>query len=239
MWCAAPAVSHAVAEVAKSGAGFQTARPTGSFGSGAAGGTSSTWLATSRNRSRRSVRATTTPGAGVGGEDEADGVLAAADGEGVNLQAGAGGGEGGADLEHVRAEDALLSGGEVVGVVLHERGAAGQAGAHDLGGADEDGGLPVALGAEAVAVGHQPLHGEAGELAQAAEVLEAGGERAEPAGVEEGPQAELDRRAVPQRLVPLAAGEQLGRDVVAVGVLVDELVDARPWGPRPQPPPGR
>ncbi len=49
-------------------------------------------------------------------------------------------------------------------------------------------GLPVALGAEAVAVGHQPLHGQAGQLAQAAEVLEGGGERAEAAGLEEGPQ---------------------------------------------------
>src|SRR3954464_11360807 len=34
VWCAAPAVSHAVAEVRKSGAGFQTALPTGSFGIG-------------------------------------------------------------------------------------------------------------------------------------------------------------------------------------------------------------
>ena len=47
------------------------------------------------------------------------------------------------------------------------RGAAGQAGAHDLGDAHEHGGLPVALGAEAVAVGHEALHGEAGQLPSA------------------------------------------------------------------------
>ena len=42
-------------------------------------------------------------------------------------------------------------------------------------------GLPVALAAEAVAVGHQPLHGEARQLAQPAEVLEVRGERPEAA----------------------------------------------------------
>ena len=82
------------------------------------------------------------------------------------------GGQRRADLEHVRAEDPLRAGRQVVGVVLHERRATGQARAHHLGGADEDRGLPVALGAEAVAVGHEPLHGEPGQLAQVAEVLE-------------------------------------------------------------------
>ena len=76
--------------------------------------------------------------------------------------------------------------------------------------------LPVALAAEAVAVGHQPLHGEAGELAQAAEVLEVRRERAEAAVVEELAQPGLDAGRVAQRLGPLAARAQLGGDVVGV-----------------------
>ena len=99
------------------------------------------------------------------------------------ISARGGRGDRGADLQHVRAEDLGLARPEVVGVVLHERGAAAGAGAHRLDGGDQGRGLPVALAAEAVPVGHQPLHGQAGELAQPAEVLEVRGERAGPASV--------------------------------------------------------
>ena len=58
--------------------------------------------------------------------------------------------------------------------------------------ADEGGGLPVALGAEAVAVGHQALDGEARELLEAVQVLEGVGEGGEAALLEEGAQAHLD-----------------------------------------------
>ena len=64
VWWAAPACSHDVADVWKSGDGRHTARPTGSRGSGSAGGTTSTTFATSRKRSRTSDSATTTPGPG-------------------------------------------------------------------------------------------------------------------------------------------------------------------------------
>jgi hypothetical protein len=93
---------------------------------------------------------------------------------------------------------------QVVRVVLHEARAAGQPGAHDVGDAHEDRGLPVALRAEAVPVGHEALHGEARELLQGAEVLERRRERAEAARLEERAQADLDRGAVAQRLVALA-----------------------------------
>src|SRR5438445_743071 len=83
-----------------------------------------------------------------------------------------------------------------------------QAGAHGLQGVQERGGLPVALAAEAVALGHQALHGEAGQLPQAPEVLEVGGEGAEAALGEEGAQAQLDPGGVAQRVVPLTAGGQ-------------------------------
>ena len=158
-------------------------------------------------------------------EYEANRVVLAADAERVHLERRLGRREGRADLEHVRAEDQLVAGLEVVGVVLHERGAAGQARAHHLGDAHEHGGLPVALGAEAVAVGHEALHGEAGQLAQRAEVLEVGREGAEVAGLEEGAQAQLDARAVAQRVPLVAVLLKRRHHVVQLVVLLDEGVD--------------
>jgi hypothetical protein len=52
-------------------------------------------------------------------------------------------------------------------------------------GAHEHGGLPVALCAEAVAVGHQPLYRDAGQLLQGAKILEGIGERTESTLLEE------------------------------------------------------
>src|SRR5439155_22728860 len=63
-------------------------------------------------------------GAGGGGEHEADRVLTVADRQRVDLATGTAGGDGGADLEHVRAENFWLAGTEMVGVVLHEGGPA-------------------------------------------------------------------------------------------------------------------
>src|SRR3972149_365131 len=57
----------------------------------------------------------------------------------------------------------------VVRVVLHERRAAGEPSAHHLGDPDEGRGLPVTLSPEPVAVGHQALHGDAGQLRSAVE----------------------------------------------------------------------
>ena len=164
------------------------------------------------------------PRAGIRVEDQAHRVLAAADAERMDFQARARGRQARADLEHVGAEDDFLPGDQVVGVVLHQRGAAGQPRAHDLRGAHEHRRLPVALGAEPVAVGHQALHGESRQLAQGAQVLEARGERAEAARLEEGPQPEFDARAVAQRVVPLGAAAQFRRDVVALLVFLDQGV---------------
>ena len=84
-------------------------------------------------------------------EDHADRILAIPDTQGVNLDARTGVRQRGAHLEHVSAQDHLLTLNKVVGVVLHERGATGQPLPHDLRGAHEDRGLPVPLGAEAIA----------------------------------------------------------------------------------------
>jgi hypothetical protein len=155
----------------------------------------------------------------LGVEHHAHRVLAVADPEWVDLHPRGGGRDRRADLEHVRAQHLRGARAEVVGVVLHERGAARQALGGYLERAQQGGGLPVALACEAVALGHQPLHGETGQLAQRAEVLEVGGERLRPGAVQQRPQAQLDPGAVAQRLVPLAAAAQLRHDLVALLVL--------------------
>ena len=159
------------------------------------------------------------------GEHQPDRILPVSYGQWVDLAARGVGGDGRADLEHVGAEGQLLAGTEVVGVVLHERCPAGLGRGHDLQHSQQRRRLPVALPAEAVAVGHQSLHGQPGQLPQSAEVLEVGGERGEAAAVEEVPQADLDPRCVPQRLVPVAAGSQLRDDLIGLVVLGDERVD--------------
>lgn len=63
-------------------------------------------------------------GVGCGVEDHPDRVFAIADAERVDLDRRRVCGDGGADLEHVRAKDAFFTGDEVIGVVLHEGGAA-------------------------------------------------------------------------------------------------------------------
>ncbi|CAH0327263.1 hypothetical protein SRABI128_05928 [Microbacterium sp. Bi128] len=135
------------------------------------------------------------------------------------------GSQGRADLQHVRAQDFLLARDEVVGVVLHERGAAGEPGAHDFGCPDQDGSLPVALGAEAVTVGHEALHGHARQLAQCAEVFEGRGEGGRAVGLQEAAEPKLDPGAVAQRLVAWAAGTELGGHLVELLVFGDEGVD--------------
>ena len=84
-------------------------------------------------------------------------------------------GHGRIDLGHVGLEDAVLARDQVVGVVLHERGALGGrvAGRHDLHEAHHRGRLPVALGAKAVALLHEALNRERRQLLETAEVAEA------------------------------------------------------------------
>src|SRR6185437_4770927 len=65
-------------------------------------------------------------GAGGGGENQAHGIGLAANRKGMNFEGGLARGNRGADFEHVGAENLGLA-GEIVGVVLHEGGAAGKA----------------------------------------------------------------------------------------------------------------
>ena len=133
-------------------------------------------------------------GPGVGGEDQAHGILLAADAERVQSRASpAWTYSDGLTSSMWAPRISSLPGLQVVRVVLHEARAAREARAHHGGGAHEHRGLPVALGAEAVAVGHEALHGEPGQLPQRRRGPRTRGERGEAAGLEEVPQAELDR----------------------------------------------
>ena len=196
--------SRPAALVARSGRGLHTARATGRRGSGCGGSITSTTVATSRKRVPMSTIEAATAWPGCASNTSRTGSALPPIDSGWTSRRGRPRGDRLADLEHVRPEAEVPVGGQVVRVVLHERDAARQAARHDLHGADHRRGLPVALGAEAVAVAHQPLDGEARQLGHAVEVLEGRGERREPAGVEEAAQADLDPRPVAQRLGALA-----------------------------------
>ena len=226
VWCGPPADSHASAAVARSGRGRQTARATGSLGSGSSGATMSTSLAIRRKRSPRSAMPTMTAGPGRGVEHEPHGVAPAADRQRVDLAPTAGSPAIEGHTSSMCAPEHLGNRvAEVVGVVLHERGPARQAVAHDLEDPHERGGLPVPLGAEAVAVGHQPLDADARQLLERAEVLERVRERREAADVEERPQTRLDAGRRAQLGVALARRAERRRELVRLVVGVHEAVD--------------
>ena len=77
---------------------------------------------------------------------------------------------------YMGAEDEVIAGLEVIGIVFHKGVAAGEAAAHGLHGADEGGCFPVPFAGEAIAAAHEALGGDAGELGHAVEVFEGIGE---------------------------------------------------------------
>ena len=101
-------------------------------------------------------------------EHEAGGVRLAADAERVHLDLGLGGGELRGYFQHMRAQAEAV--GEVVGVVFHQ--ARALLPCHILHGGAQRRDLPVAFGAEAVALALQVLNGEAGQLVHAVQRAE-------------------------------------------------------------------
>src|SRR5579872_3703093 len=100
---------------------------------------------------------------GSGGriENQSYRVRLSADAEGVDLAGRFAVGNGFADLEHMRAEDEVIARFEMIGIIFHERIAAGQAAAHHLHGADKGSRLPVSFTGESVTATHEPLGGDA------------------------------------------------------------------------------
>ena len=97
-------------------------------------------------------------------------------------------------------------GQEIVRVVLHERTAAVEARGHHLDDAHKHRRLPVTFRSEAVAILHQPLHGDTGKLAERAEILESVGEGLKTASLKEGAEPNLDPRRLKERRPSLAGG---------------------------------
>ena len=131
-------------------------------------------------------------------EDESHRIFLAADAERMNLQLWLAGGDGLANLQHVRAEHLVPFRREVVGVVLHEGGAALEIRGDDFHRAKERACFPIAFATEAVTIGHEALNGEARELLETVQVLKVCGEALEIAIFEERAQTEFDSRPIAQ-----------------------------------------
>lgn len=123
--------------------------------------------------------------AGGGREQQAGRVGLLAYAQMLGIQHGFIGGDGGAHLQHMGSQHQVVARLQVVGVVLHEGGAARKTGPHHLEGAQQGGRLPVPFRAKAEALLHQALTGEPRQLVQAMEILEGGGEGAKAAVGEE------------------------------------------------------
>jgi len=87
------------------------------------------------------------------------------------------------NFQHVRPEDDLVAGREMISVIFHERRATREAARHDFHGADERGGFPIAFASEAVAVGHQALRREAGQLHETVQIFKRCGKPWKPPAV--------------------------------------------------------
>ena len=180
VWCGPPAVSQASADVARSGAGRQTAQRHGQLGQRLVGRDDLDVVghqaepvaeveqpdddARRRERRRNTRRTGSSRPPMPSGWISTEGRSAAMLGQTSSMCA---------------PRTLRLAGAEVVRVVLHEGRPAGRLAGHRLEDAHEGRRLPVTLAAEAVAVGHQPLDGQAGQLAKAAQVLEVARERVE------------------------------------------------------------
>ncbi len=158
-------------------------------------------------------------------EDQADGISLAANRKRQDFQLGLVRGNRFANLKHVRAEDFVTAGAEMVGVIFHEADAALQPGAHHLHRADEGGGLPVTFRAEAVAVAHQTLDSQTGQLRQSVQIFKGGGEGFEVASFEEVAHPNFDARAITQGGMFVAAGLQGRRDLVFIEIGLDHFFD--------------
>ena len=99
----------------------------------------------------------------------------------------------------------------MIRVILHERGAAGQADGHDFHRPQQRRRLPIAFRAKAVAICHKALGGNAGKLGQPVQILERGGEALEIARPQKRAQAEFDAGGFAHGIVPGAALAQISK----------------------------
>ena len=67
-----------------------------------------------------------------------------------------------------------------------------EVGRHHFHRAQQGAGFPISLGAETISIGHEALHGNAGELPETVEVFDRGREAFEPASPQKRSQRGLD-----------------------------------------------
>ena len=176
VWCAPPAWIQAAAAIFKFGCGTHTTRATGSLGSGASGVNHIDLVDDHAEAVAHIDHGSIERRADLDIEDQAGRVSFAADGQRVDLKCGLAVGDGGAHFEHVRAEHFHSLRGEVVGVIFHEGGSARQANAHHFHRPHQRRGFPVAFRAKTVAICHQALHSQSGQLLQPVQIFKGGGE---------------------------------------------------------------
>jgi hypothetical protein len=147
-------------------------------------------------------------------ENEPRRIGLAADAERMHLQRRLAVRDARANFQHVRAEDELVARLQMIGVILHERRAALEAARHDFHRADERGGFPIAFAGETVAVRHQALRREAGQLHQTVQIFKRRGETLEfPPSETRATRVRCAR--LRGRIVALAAFFQIGGDFIS------------------------
>ena len=172
MWWAAPAVSQAAAEVAKSGLGDQRARADRQVGQRLFKVHDVDGVGHEAEAVAHVGEGDDDAGAGVGVEHHADWVFLAADPAAGGSPPAACRRPGTGRPPAVAHRASSRGPGPGGRCSLHDQAPPGSPAAATLAAQTRMAGLPVALRAEAVAVSHQPLRGEPGSLAQGAEVLE-------------------------------------------------------------------
>ena len=88
---------------------------------------------------------------------------------------------------------------QMIRIILHERGAAGQTGRHDFHRPHKGGGFPIAFAGEPESIRHQPLRGQTRQLDKAMEILKRGGKTLKAAFGQESTQPQFDARRLADR----------------------------------------
>ena len=198
VWWAPPARIQAPAATLRLGRGTQTALATGSFESGASGWITSTSFTTMRKRLPISSRVALIAGPlGTLKTSRAGSFLPPIESGWISRLGFA------AAIEaHTSSMCAPSTFGfflaQIIGVIFHEGSPALQTGSHHFHGAHQRGGFPIAFRAKAVAIRHQALDRQAGQLRQAVQVFEGGGKGFKTAFFKEGPHANFDAGSFPQ-----------------------------------------
>ena len=121
----------------------------------------------------------------------------------------------------MRTEDSHVLRFQVIGVVFHEGGSSFQALPHHLHDTHQRRCLPVALGAEAVTVGHESLDSQSRQLDKPVQILEVGGEGFEASLLQEDPHAGLNTCRLPDS----RRSQRFRRSIVFIPILPYQSTD--------------